>query len=331
MSKKCIITVGDMNQDFHNGIERLEAMGIKTEWNKKLLNSSDSQAVIEACREYNYVIAGSENWSSETIASCPNVECIVRFGVGYDGVDVDFATAKGIAVANTPGANSFAVAEHALALMLAVSRRLIPRDRAIRSKHVGSSINCTPSLSESTVGILGCGSIGKNLIRLLKGFNCTILAYDVQPDLEFASSNGIRYVSLDELYRKSDFISLHAPLVPSTRHMINKDTISLMKENVIIINTSRGGLVNGKDLAEALKTKRVYGAGLDVFEDEGHMDSGMGSDYYGTENAILTPHCASHTLVTFSSMLDTCVSIIEKYINGEEIPSLLNKDYIKYR
>ena len=104
-----------------------------------------------------------------------------------------------------------------------------------------------------------------------------------------------------------------------------------MKKNVIIINTSRGGLVNGKELAQALKNGQVFGAGLDVFEDEGRSDIGMGSDYFGIDNVILTPHSASHTLVTFSNMLDTCITILDKYIRQEEIPSLLNKEYLKYR
>ena len=174
-----------------------------------------------------------------------------------------------------------------------------------------------------TIGIIGTGKIAKILIRLLKGFGMRILAYDLYPDMKFAGEEGISYVSLDELYRESDIISLHCPLTDQTKYMIDKDSIDKMKEGVMIINTGRGQLINTNDLIEGLKEKKIAAAGLDVYEEEGEyfyedksdkiIDDDVLARLLSFNNVIVTSHQAFFTKEALHNIAETTLQNIEDF------------------
>ena len=220
---------------------------------------------------------------------------------GFNNVDLKAAKGK-LPVVRVPAYSPYAVAEYSLALMLSLNRKI---HRAYwRTRDGNFSLNGLMGfdMHGKTIGIIGTGKIARILIRLLKGFGMRILAYDLYPDMKFAGEEGISYVSLDELYRESDIISLHCPLTDQTKYMIDKDSIDKMKEGVMIINTGRGQLINTNDLIEGLKEKKIAAAGLDVYEEEGEyfyedksdkiIDDDVLARLLSFNNVIVTSHQA---------------------------------------
>ncbi len=324
--EKCIITMLDHGESFDKGIAALKLMGIETVWEKDSIRSSrDPARVIPYVKGYDYVFAGGEIWNMEVFDACPDVKLIVRLGVGYEGIDLAAASAAGVPVTYMPGVNAMSVAEHALALLLAASRRIPYMDRLVHEGRRREAISASNTLYGKTVGILGCGNIGKALARMLTGFGCRILAYDVKPDAEFARELGVEFTDAETLLRQSDAVSVHLPLLPSTKHFINEDSIGLMKQGALLVNTSRGGTVDSAALAQALKSGRLKAAGLDVVEDEGGEKPG--EIFYGLDNAILTPHVAGATHECFGEMMDAAVKTVEAFRRGDKLRNLLNPDY----
>jgi D-3-phosphoglycerate dehydrogenase len=333
MNKSCVITVPNMGQNYDQDIKRLASLGIDAEWKKdSVRNSQDENVVIEHCKGYDIVIAANERWGKTAFQACKDkLKILIRYGIGFDNVDLAAASEVGIPVAILPGCNAEAVAEQAVALMLSVARRISYQQEIIKAGTYTVQTFATNSVMKKTIGLLGCGNIAKAVVRLLQGFDCTFLAYDIVVDKQFARRYGVTYVSLEEVLSKSDIISVHLPLLPETKRIINKDTIALMKPEAILVNTSRGGLVCSEELAEALRNKRILGAGLDVFENEVESDKPLGYQFLELNNVALTAHTASATFETFQYMMKRAIDVIECYVNGEPIPGLLNPQYKKYR
>jgi phosphoglycerate dehydrogenase-like enzyme len=246
---------------------------------KDLLSADELAANLE---KVDAVIAGSEPYTPAVIARFPSLRVISRVGVGYDSVDVAAATEHGIAVAITPGANHDSVAELAIALILAHYKRIIPSQAMMVSG--GFDRKMTRPLRNQTLGLIGYGRIGQAVAQLARAFSVRVIYHD--PLATVASDDASEPVSLDDLWKQSDIISLHAPLLPATKHLIRKETIAKMKTGVLIINTARGALVHEADLAEGLKSGRVGGAGLDVFEQE----PPTGSPILSAPRVVMTPH-----------------------------------------
>ena len=238
---------------------------------------------------------------------------------GFNNVDLKAAKGK-LPVVRVPAYSPYAVAEYSLALMLSLNRKI---HRAYwRTRDGNFSLNGLMGfdMHGKTIGIIGTGKIAKILIRLLKGFGMRILAYDLYPDMKFAGEEGISYVSLDELYRESDIISLHCPLTDQTKYMIDKDSIDKMKEGVMIINTGRGQLINTNDLIEGLKEKKIAAAGLDVYEEEGEyfyedksdkiIDDDVLARLLSFNNVIVTSHQAFFTKEALHNIAETTLSLI---------------------
>ena len=227
------------------------------------LNVSEQAALLA---EAEAVVAGTHKFTAEMMELSPLLRVIARTGVGYDSVDVDAASERGILVANTPGANKQSVAEHVFTLMLACARHL----RAdLHSVENGAWPQKTGrELSGSTLGIVGLGSIGKTVASIARAFGMIVIAYDPYFDATFAASHDIRSVELNELLERSDFVTLHLALDDTTRHLIDASALSLMKPDAYLINTSRGGIVDEQALAAAVHRNLLAGAGLDVFETE---------------------------------------------------------------
>ena len=241
---------------------------------------------------------------------------------GFNNVDLKAAKGK-LPVVRVPAYSPYAVAEYSLALMLSLNRKI---HRAYwRTRDGNFSLNGLMGfdMHGKTIGIIGTGKIARILIRLLKGFGMRILAYDLYPDMKFAGEEGISYVSLDELYRESDIISLHCPLTDQTKYMIDKDSIDKMKEGVMIINTGRGQLINTNDLIEGLKEKKIAAAGLDVYEEEGEyfyedksdkiIDHDVLARLLSFNNVIVTSHQAFFTKEALHNIAETTLQNIEDF------------------
>ncbi len=239
-------------------------------------------------------IVGHARVTRGLMAALPDLRIISRRGVGYERVDLDAATDLGKVVCIAAGGNDASVADHAIALMLAVGHRF----RETQNNMIAGnwSILMGSDLYRKTVGIVGLGRIGRSLVQRLSGFEARVLVVDTHADTAFAAASGIDYVDLDTLLAESDYVSLHAPLTPDTRFLINAATIARMKEGAFLINAARGGLVDDRALLDALIAGHLGGAGLDTFVSESDPAYKPVSEaLLALPNVIATPHAAAST------------------------------------
>lgn len=212
------------------------------------------------------VIAGVEPYTAQVLNALPELRVIARTGVGFDAVDLDVCDESGIVVSTTPGVNHHAVAEHTIAMLMAVARGFPDRDQFVR-KGTWIRFN-TPRVMGSTLGLLGLGRIGKAVAQRAIGLGMKVVAYEPYPDQDFLAQHDVELVSLESLWPQADYVSLHLPSGPQTDHIICSKTLSKMKPGAVLINTARGSLVNEHDLSESIRSCHLRGAGLDVFETE---------------------------------------------------------------
>jgi phosphoglycerate dehydrogenase-like enzyme len=246
------------------------------------------------------------------------VKLIQLLSAGYDGVDLDRLRQSGIPLANNGGANSYAVSEHAILLMLAVFRRLPSLDRLVRSGQWKSSRTGEEQeheLAGKTVGIIGAGMIGKTIARRLSGFEVNLIYYDpVRLSADDEAKLKMTYRPLEDLYREADVVSLHAPNNASTRKMINARSLKLMKRDAIVINTARGELVDEADLYQALKDGTIWAAGIDAFDREPPDPK---NPLFTLPNIVLSPHAAGPTWESWPKRFGNSYANIERVARGE--------------
>jgi D-3-phosphoglycerate dehydrogenase len=236
-------------------------------------------------------IVGTAPVTRELLAAHPGLRIVARRGVGYDNVDVDAVHDLGRTLTIAPGGNEPAVADHAVGMMLAIAKRLREGHIALQSNQWSPLVGT--ELYGKTVGLVGFGRIARAVARRLSGFDGTVIAYDPMLSPEGAEAAGVRLVGADELLAQSDFISLHLPLTPDTRHLIDASSLARAKPGVIIVNTARGGLIDEMALADALDTGHVGGAGLDVFEGEADPEQRASIErLLAAPNVIATAHAA---------------------------------------
>ncbi|MCL4371319.1 MAG: phosphoglycerate dehydrogenase [Chloroflexi bacterium] len=248
------------------------------------------EEMIEALQGVDGIICSSDPLSARVIESAEKLKVIARTGVGYNTVDVKAATARGIPVCTLPGANRHAVAEYAFTLMLACARNLLQNLDEVQKGGWKSYDGL--ELAGKTLGIVGLGTIGKEVAQRARAFEMRILAHDVVRDEQFAEAYGVSYVSLEQLLRESDLVSLHCFLDKNSYHLIDAERLALMKPTAILINTSRGGVVDSEALYQAIQEKRIAGAGLDVHEQEPLGESPL----RGLPNVLLSPHAGAATV-----------------------------------
>lgn len=315
---KNVLIMADADRTYFAQAElRLRAKGIAYSFGDPL--RAGEEDLIRQAEGSAAVIAGSESWTRRVLENCRNLKAIVRCGTGYDGIDMDAAEELGIQVANTPGINVYAVAEMALSMILCLQRKLKMYDCGMRKGQWGPLK--VRELRGKTVGLIGFGGVARQLARLMAPFDCTLKAYDVCRDEAAAEELGVRYGQLEEILRTSDIISLHLPLLPSTKHMICRETLAMMKEECILVNTSRGGIVNTEDLCEALKNHVIAGAGLDVHETEP-----VPADYslLLESGVILSPHVASATKETTAAMIQESVNEVVSFFESGTMTHLVH-------
>ncbi len=255
-------------------------------------------------------LAGSEPYTRRVLQAHPQLRVIARAGVGYDAVDVAAATDLGVAVAIAPGTNHDAVAEHTFAHILALAKGLIPQHLSVKSG--GWPRGATIPLRGRTLGIIGLGRIGKAVALRGLAFGMKLIAYEPFPDTAFVQKHGIPLEPLDKLLAESDYVTIHIPRTPQTENLINKKTLALMKPTAFLVNESRGGLINEADLYEALRDRRIAGAGLDVFDKEPPGDSPL----FTLDNIILTPHAAGVDLQSRDDMAYSAANTIVTLSKG---------------
>lgn len=262
------------------GIEVDIKIGLSPEELKAIINDYDGLAVRSACRV-----------PAEVLENVTRLKVIGRAGIGVDTIDTNAATQQGIVVMNTPFGNATTTAEHAIAMMMSCARK-IPQANA--STHAGKwekSKFTGTEITSKTLGLIGCGNIGSIVANRALGLKMKVIAYDPFLSEEKAKDLGVTKVALDEIFSKSDFITLHTPLIDQTRNIVSSDRIALMKPTAYLINCARGGLIDEAALKAALDEKKIAGAALDVFETEPAKEHPL----FGYENVICTPHLGAST------------------------------------
>lgn len=291
------------------------------------MNPEDRQStreeLINAVKNYDALISMlNDNIDAEIISNAgKNLKLIANYGVGFNNIDVKAANEKGIYVSNTPDVLTDATADLALALLFAAARRIPEGDNIVRTK----SFSWAPEymlgydITGKTLGVIGAGRIGANFARKAAlGFNMKVLYYG-RHKAEALERIGARFVTLDELLSESDYVSLHVPLTPETRHLIGAAELAKMKRTAILINTARGPVVDEKALAEALKNKVIAAAGLDVYEHEPEVEA----DLKALNNVVLMPHVGSATFDARTNMGLMCARNIEAVLAGNEPPNMV--------
>ena len=246
---------------------------------------------------------------------------VMKHGVGVDNIDLGAATSRGIVVANAPGTNTDAVADLTLGLMLTLLRRICTANASTHSgaweRYMGYE------LGASVVGVVGTGRIGAAVARRVHAFGAKLLAHDVVPNESLTTSFALRYVSLEELLRRSDIVTLHAPLLPQTAGMIGLEELGLMKESSFLINCARGELVDEVALCESLRSGGIAGAAVDVFATEPPQDSPL----LEFENVVAVPHIGAYTYEAMEAMDRLCAqTVIDVLVNGRIPPNVLNPE-----
>ncbi len=270
------------------------------------------------------------------VADAPVIDELVANGVkvialrcaGYNNVDLNAARNR-IKVVRVPAYSPYAVAEHTLALMLTLNRKTHRAYNRTREGNFALSGLMGFDMHGKTAGIIGTGKIAKILIKTLRSMGMEVLAYDLYPDMDFAAREGIKYVSLDELYSGSDIISLHCPLTKETEYIINDEAISKMKNGVMMINTGRGKLIDTQALIKGLKSKKIGSAGLDVYEEESEyffedrsnrvMDDDVLARLLSFNNVVVTSHQAFFTQEALENIAETTLKNIQDFIEGREL------------
>lgn len=289
--KEChvLVTPTSFGQHDHGLIAELEAAVGRVTWNPTGKPLS-SDALAHLLPDVDGYIAGLDAIDAAALNHAPALRVIARYGVGVDQVDLAAAQARGIVVTNTPGANSVAVAELAIALMLNLLR---PIPTALEKTRAGGWPRMSGlSLQGKCVGLVGFGAIGKAVARRLSGFECRIVAHDVLADVDAAARLGVELVALARLLDCSQIVSLHVPVLPTTRGMVNAQFLARMKPGAFLINTARGELVDESALLAALQSGHIAGAALDAFATE---PPGNENPLLALPNLLPTPHMGAHT------------------------------------
>lgn len=285
----------------------------------------DQESVVERLRSSDAGIIDIEPYGEDIfsrIGDRPRI--LVRFGVGYDKVDLEAATRRGLAIARTTGANTLGVAEMALTLILSARRKVRLNQGCVEAGAWRK--NVANETIGSTVGIVGFGAIGQALARLLSGFSCKIVAYDPFPKEALMRQMGVELVGLDELFKSSDAVSVHVPYSKETHGLVGERLLSLMKPTAVIVNTSRGNIIDEDALYDALTSGRIAGAGLDVYARE---PLPLESSLLKLDNIILTPHVSSQTVESLWRIYAMSIDIAADFFAGKGSPHILNPDYAK--
>jgi|DewCreStandDraft_1066081.scaffolds.fasta_scaffold01704_9 glyoxylate reductase len=265
------------------------------------------------------------------LANAPRLKVVSNMAVGYDNIDVAAATRRGIAVGNTPGVLTDTTADFAWALLMAAARNVVIGDRFVRAgkwKTWGPKLLLGQDVHHATLGLIGLGRIGSEVARRAQGFSMRVLYYDVFRREDLERQLNITYTDLDTLLRESDFVSIHTPLTPETRHLINRENLAKMKRTAVLVNTARGPIVDTMALYEALRDGVIWAAGLDVTDPE---PIPVDHPLLTLENVVIAPHIASASFATRSKMSEIAARNLLAGLKGEPLPAFVNPEAYQNR
>ena len=294
--KKVLITprsFGKYNRE--ELIEKLRQHGIEPVFNPygTIMNE---QQMRSALQDMDGLIVGVDPVSEEALRQAPRLRAIAKYGVGIDNIACAYAQENNIAISRTVNANANAVADYAMTLLMSVARRVVEIDEGCH--HNDWAKKEALDIYGKTIGVLGLGAIGKGVVQRASGFDMRIYGYDIMRDDAFLNKYNVCFTDVDTIIRECDFISLHLPLTQETRHILNKENLKRAKSNLIIVNTARGGLLDEDALYELLKKRKLYGLGLDVFEQEPPQNSKL----LTLPNVIVSSHTAASTQEAINAM-----------------------------
>jgi D-lactate dehydrogenase len=333
--KTAFFEIDEEEKKFLSENNKLEKEGIDSVFFEDPLNEENLPE--EKDFEAISIFIGSK-LTPEVLQNFKNLKLVVTSSTGFDHIDLGYCREHDIKVSNVPSYGEHTVAEYAFALILALSRRIYEAYENVRDEGDWSVKGIRGfDLKEKTIGIVGTGSIGRNSVKIARGFGMNVLAFDVNPDENFAKEQEIEYVEFEELLEKSDIVTLHVPYLESTHHLINENNIRKMKKGAYLINTSRGAVIETEALVHALQEKHLGGAGLDVLEEEGITKDEFGyllAKKEGEENlktvianhvlidmpnVIITPHNAFNTEGAWKRIFSTTVNNLISFNKGEPI------------
>lgn len=308
------------------GINKLKEKGYEVDINPEDRVLSKEE-LISALKQKHYDAVFcllTDNIDAQVFDAAPKAKIFANYAVGFNNIDIEEAKKRNIIITNTPGVLTETVAEHTFALMLSIAHRVAEADRFTKAgKYKGWApmLLLGTDLSHKTLGIVGLGRIGSRVAyHAVKGFEMKVLYYDIKRNEDFEKEYGAEYRdNADDILKDADFVSIHVPLLESTRHLINQQRLSIMKPTAYLVNTSRGPIIDEKALVDALRNKKIKGAALDVFENEPELAKGLAE----LENVILTPHIASGTEETRSKMSEIAADNIIAALENQTPPNLV--------
>lgn len=299
---------------------RLGKAGIETAFNPSAKARSEDEMIAMLEGMHGLLAFGNDTLSKRVLEASKDLRIVARNGVGVERVDIEAATRLGIAVSNAPGANADAVADFTLALILSCARNL--QEVLAETWNGGWPKHVGVDLAASTLGVVGLGSIAREVIRRAHGFRTKILVFARRPDPVLAEQYGVTYVSLEELLRESDFVSLHVGENAETHHLIDDRRLAMMKPTAFVINTARGGVVDTAALRRALDEKRIAGAALDVHEQEPLTEN----PFAGLRNVLLSSHIAATTFSARDNGGMMAAENLACFFEGKTPPHLVNSE-----
>jgi D-3-phosphoglycerate dehydrogenase len=321
-----VLSTEKMISDCPEGIRLLEKHLCHLDIDDLSFKENSYETILKIGPKYDAIIAGRANWDRKFFETVfKKLKVLAICGAGYDYVDLNAATDFGIPITNAPGMNSFAVAELTVAFILELNKQLKSIDREIKLGIWNQSILLNEIMGK-TIGIIGLGNVGKEVVKRISAFSVRIFANDIKKDINFSEQFSITYVDLETLLKKSDYVSIHCSLNDKTRHMLTWEKLQWMKPTAYLINTSRGGLIDEQALIEALKSNFLAGAALDVFEKEPVQKE---NPLLKMENVITTPHIAYRTLEANNRVAFSAVQSVIDVLTGRKPKNLLNPLYKK--
>ncbi len=289
----------------------------------------NAEELCEIVRDADILMFNDAHITADIIAALDRCKMIIRYGIGYDNVDLKAAGAKGIYVCNAPSYGTYDIAEHTMALLLSACKHIPIADKCARSGQWNAErVGKVRRLRGKILGLVGFGRIAREVIARARGFEMDILVYDPYQSEADVAALGAKSVDLDTLLELSDYVTLHAPLTEETHHMMGMDQFRKMKKEAVLINTGRGGLVNENELIFALLSGEIAGAALDVFETEPLPPT---SKLLGMENVVLTPHVAWNSFEGVDDLHAEVIENVLRVLHGEVPKNIVNTKYLVRR
>jgi len=292
-------------------IENLKSIGFKNIYTNEPQRRLTQNELIEFLSKCDVAIVGLDQITDEILTKVPNLKAISKYGVGLDNIDFEACEKHNVKVLYTQGVNKRSVSELALGCILNLKRNIYVTSNDLKNGNWNKSGGV--QLSSKTVGIIGVGNIGKDLVELLRPFGCKILVNDIINQTKYYQENGLIETTKDEIFKNADVITIHTPLTFEMKYLINKETLSMMKPNAIVINTARGGIINQDDLKWALKNDIISGAAIDAYEVEPPEDE----EFVSLPNLITTPHIGGNAQEAVKAMGLAAIENVIKYCSKD--------------